>query len=344
MGKSVTRLKDIADKTGFSTNTVSLALRDSPRIPETTRAIIRKAADELNYLPNQIAKSLVSRQSKTVGLVVTDITNPLLTRVAQALQARLSALGYGMLLAASSNRIDEEKRALALFRSRQVDGMLIYPTNHRELDHLVALRQAGYPLVLLVAAGSAGIDAVSIDERAGAKKAVRHLIDLGHRRIALIDAANPLGNSEKREGYLEALAAAGIGCDESLIVEPRGHDAAAGYFATDRLMQQPRRPTALFAGNDSQALGALSWCHAHGVAVPESFAVVGFDNIDFGQYASVPLTSVDYAVEPVAELAIERLMGLIGAPDRLPPPVVTEIEPDLVVRRSTAAHAQRAET
>jgi len=344
MGKAIIRLKDIADKTGFSTNTVSLALRESPRIPEATRAIIQRAADELNYLPNQIAKSLVSRETKTVGLVLTDITNPVLTRVAQAVQARLAARGYGILLATSNNQLDEEKRALALFRSRQVDGMLIYPTNHRQIEHLRSLRAAGYPIVLLVADPDAGIDAVSIDERKGAHKAVKHLIDLGHRRIGLIDAANPLGNSEKREGYLRALADASIPFDPGLVVEPRGHDAAAGYYATDRLMQRDDRPTALFAGNDSQAIGALSWARAHDVAVPESFAVVGFDNIELGQYASVPLTSVDYAVEKVTDLAIERLMELIAAPDRLPPPSVTEIEPDLVVRRSTSAPRRHEES
>jgi LacI family transcriptional regulator len=337
MGKAIIRLKDIADKTGFSTNTVSLALRDSPRIPEATRAIIRQAADALNYLPNQIAKSLVSRETKTVGLVLTDITNPVLTRVAQAVQAGLAARGYGILLATSSNQLEEEKRALALFRSRQVDGMLIYPTNHRLIEHLRVLRAAGYPIVLLVGDPDAGIDAVSIDERAGAHKAVKHLTDLGHRRIGLIDAANPLGNSEKREGYLKALAEAGIAFDTSLVVEPRGHDAAAGYFATDRLMQREDRPTALFAGNDSQAIGALSWARTHDIAVPEQFAVIGFDNIEFGQYASVPLSSVDYAVDRVTDLAIDRLMELIAAPDRLPPPTVTQIEPDLVVRRSTSA-------
>ena len=142
MARSIVRLKDIADKTGFSTNTVSLALRESPRIPEQTRILIRQAANELNYLPNQIAKSLVSRETKTIGLVLTDITNPVLTRVAQAIEIALAERGYGTLFATSNNTLSEEISAVELFRARQVDGMLIYPTSHRRLDHLRPLRRA----------------------------------------------------------------------------------------------------------------------------------------------------------------------------------------------------------
>lgn len=338
MGRAIVRLKDIADKTGFSTNTVSLALRDSPRIPEATRAIIRQAAAELNYLPNQIAKSLVSRETKTIGLVLTDITNPVLTRVAQAVELALAARGYGTLFATSNNNMADERRAVELFRSRQVDGMLIYPTNHRELEHLRALRRRNYPIVLLVGDPDAGIDAVCVDERRGAYKAVRHLIDLGHKRIGMLDGANPLGNSEKHEGYLRALAEAGLPADPALVVEPRGHNTAAGFYAMDQLMQRPQPPTALFGGNDSLALGALSWCHVHQVRVPQQMAIVGFDNIEFGQYASVPLTSINYAVDSVTPMAVDRLMALIAWPDELPPPRVTQIDPDLVLRASSGRH------
>src|SRR6478735_10568976 len=141
MARSIVRLKDIADKTGFSTNTVSLALRQSPRIPQQTRDIIQRAASELNYLPNQIAKSLVSRETKTIGLVLTDITNPTLTHTAQAIEKALAERGYGTLFATSNNTLSEEIRAIEMVRARQVDGILIYPTGHRQLDHLRSLRR-----------------------------------------------------------------------------------------------------------------------------------------------------------------------------------------------------------
>lgn len=335
MARSIVRLKDIADKTGFSTNTVSLALRHSPRIPQPTRDLIQRAAAELNYLPNHIAKSLVSRETKTIGLVLTDITNPVLTHTAQAIEIALAERGYGTLFATSNNDQGEEVRAIEMVRARQVDGILIYPTGHRQLDHLRSLRNANYPIVLLVGDPDAGIDAVCMDERRGAYKATRHLIEVGHRKIAIVDGANPYGNREKREGYQQALAESGIDLDPALMVDPHGHSVDRGYWATDMLMRSPARPTAIFAANDSLALGVLRWCIKNQVRVPEEVAIVGMDDIEFAEYAGVPLSSVHYAVDMVTRMAVDRLMGLIAAGDVLPEPRVTQIEPDLVIREST---------
>jgi LacI family transcriptional regulator len=335
MTRSTARLKDIAGKTGFSVNTISLALRGSPRIPEETRQLIRDAAEALNYLPNHIAKSLVSRETKTVGLVLTDITNPTLTRTAQAIELALAERGYGTLFATSNNDPEEEIRALEMFRSRQVDGMLIYPRSHRRLDHIRKLRQSNYPVVLLVGDPDAGIDAVCVDERRGAYKATRHLIDTGHKRIGILDSANPLGNLEKSEGYLQALGEADISFDPSLSSDPQGHSVIKGYWAMDTLMNTPNRPTGIFAANDSLAIGALRWCQKNGVLVPKDVAIIGFDNIEFAEHAATPISSVNYPVDVVTELAVERLMRLISSGDAMPEPRVTMIDPDLVIREST---------
>lgn len=335
MARSIVRLKDIADKTGFSTNTVSLALRQSPRIPQQTREVIQRAAAELNYLPNQIAKSLVSRETKTIGLVLTDINNPTLTHTAQAIEIALAERGYGTLFATSNNTLSEEMRAIELFRSRQVDGMLIYPTSHRQLDHIRPLRRAHYPVVLLVADPDAGIDAVCIDDRRGGYKATRHLIDVGHRRIGILDHSK-LGNPEKTQGYQQALSEAGIDYDRALLVDPLGDTPARGYWAMDTLMSG-KRPSAVFAANDSLAIGALRWCQTHGMRVPDDVAIVGFDNIEYAEYASVPLSTVNYAVEVVTRMAVDRLMRLISAGETLPEPRVTQIDPDLIIRESTRA-------
>ena len=334
MGKAIIRLKDIADKTGFSTNTVSLALRESPRIPVQTRELIRRAADELNYLPNQIAKSLVSRETKTIGLVLTDITNPTLTHTAQAIEIALAERGYGTLFATSNNTLSEEIRSIEMVRARQVDGILIYPSSRRQLDHLRSLRRANYPIVLLVADPDADIDAVCMDERVGAYKAARHLIDLGHKNIAMLDGPNSY-NTHKREGYQQALQEAGIPVDAEYWAGPEDYSAEKGFWALDALMQSGRRPTAIFAANDSLALGALRWCFRHKLRVPEDLAIVGMDNIDLAEYAAVPLSSVTYAVETVTRMAVDRLMRLISAGEQLPTPRVTQIEPDLVIREST---------
>ncbi|MDP1730373.1 MAG: LacI family DNA-binding transcriptional regulator [Devosia sp.] len=336
MGKAIVRLKDIADRTGFSTNTVSLALRQSPRIPVQTRELIQRAASELNYLPNHIAKSLVSRETMTIGLVLTDITNPALTQTAQAIEIALAERGYGTLFATSNNTLAEEMRAIELFRSRQVDGMLIYPTSHRKLDHIRPLRRS-YPVVLLVGDPDSGLDAVCVDDRRGAYKATHHLIETGHRRIGIIDSANPLGNLEKREGYQQALSESGVDFDPAISVDPHGHSTMSGFLAMERMMTVKPRPTAVFAANDSLAIGALSWCQKHGLRVPDDVAIIGFDNIEFAEFASVPLSTINYAVEMVTRMAVDRLMQLISAGDQLPEPRVTLIDPELVIRDSTRA-------
>ena len=337
MGKAIVRLKDIADKTGFSTNTVSLALRQSPRIPAQTRDLIQRTASELNYLPNHIAKSLVSRETRTIGLVLTDITNPALTQTAQAIEIALAERGYGTLFATSNNMLADEVRAIELFRARQVDGMLIYPTSHRKLDHIRPLRKANHPVVLLVGDPDSGLDAVCVDDRRGAYKATRHLIEVGHRRIGFIDSSNPLGNPEKREGYQQALRKGGIAFDPTLVVDPHGHATVQGYLSMDTMMNLRELPSAVFAANDSLAIGALSWCQKHDLRVPDDVAIIGFDNIEYAEYAAVPLSTVNYAVDVVTRMAVDRLMQLIAAGDQLPEPRVTLIDPELVIRDSTRA-------
>ena len=173
--------------------------------------------------------------------MLTDITNPALTRVAQSVELELAARGYGTLLAASNNDPKEEIRALETFRARQVDGMLIYPRSHGRLEHIRRLRETNLPVVLLVGDPDSGIDAVCIDERRGAYKATRHLIDLGHRRIALIDSSHPLGNTEKREGYRQALDEAGIAVDPALLIDPEGHAVAHGFWGFAQIMAPRRR-------------------------------------------------------------------------------------------------------
>jgi len=335
MGRSIVRLKDIADKTGFSTNTVSLALRESPRIPLETRALIHKTASELNYLPNQIAKSLVSRETKTIGLVLTDMTNPTLTLTAQALENVLAKRGYSTLFATSNNNLAEEIKVVEMFRSRQVDGILIYPTSHYQLDHIRPLRAANYPVVLLVGNPDSGLDAVSVDDRRGAYKAVRHLVELGHKKIGILDSSHKLGNVEKHEGYQQALSEGGIEIDPQLSVDPEGHSAKAGFDAMAKLLENSARITAVFASNDSLALGALRWCRMHNLRVPEDIAIIGYDNIELAAYASPPLSSVNYAEELVAQDAVNRLMELIKTQDQLPEPRITLIDPELIVREST---------
>jgi len=329
------RLSDVAARTGFSVNTVSLALRESARIPLETRTKIQSVAAELGYFPNHVAKSLVNRETRTIGLVLTDVMNPVLTHTAQAVELALSERGYGTLFATSNNNFAQEINVVDMFRSRQVDGMLIYPARHRDLDHLRPLRRANFPIVLLIADPSVGIDGVSVNDRNGAFQATRYLVGRGHSQIGFLDASSRNGNFEKLEGYQEALRDAGLPFDPALVAATDGDHSRSGYFALDLLMGGRTRPTAVLGDNDSIALGALHWCHKHNLKVPQDLAIMGFDNIPSTEFAYPPLSTVNYDVEAVSRMAVDRLMRLIAAGDQLPEPRVSVIDPELIIRSST---------
>lgn len=335
MAKGTIRLSDIAAKTGFSTNTVSLALRESSRIPVETRTKIQSAAAELGYFPNHVAKSLVNRETRTIGLVLTDVMNPVLTHTAQAVELALAERGYGTLFATSNNNFAEEIKVVEMFRSRQVDGILIYPARHRELDHLLPLRRANFPIVLLIADPTVGLDGVSVNDRSGALQATRYLIGRGHKRIGFLDASSRNGNFEKLEGYQQALSDAGITYNPALVVGTDGDHSRSGYFALELLMAGQTRPTAVLGDNDSIALGALHWCHKHNLRIPQDLAIMGFDNIPSTEFAFPPLSTVNYDVEAVSRMAVDRLMRLITAGDKLPDSRVSMIDPELIIRSST---------
>jgi LacI family transcriptional regulator len=175
-----------------------------------------------------------------------------------------------------------------------------------------------------------------MDERAGAFKAVSYLIGNGHRRIAVFDNSGEHGNQEKIDGYKMALQAAGMEFDPQLLVVPRGHDVRNGYWAMETLGGRNTNASAVFTATDSLALGALRFCIKHGISVPGQMAIFGFDNIEFGEHAVIALSSVNYDIDSISRLAIDRVISLINATGDLPSPRVTQVEPDLIIRESTS--------
>lgn len=338
MAKQKARLKDIAQKTGYGTNTVSLALRGSTRISKAAREKIAKAAEELDYVPNHIAKSLVSRRSHTVGLILHELSNPILTSAAEKIQRTLAARGYGVLFASSNGSFEEELRVIEMFRARMVDGLLIYPARHTKLEHLRRLRERNFPVVLLIGMEGSGIDAVGIDEYAGAFAATRHLIDEGHSRIGVLVPAEYHTNP-KYAGYRGALLSAGLESGPGLSASFPDHSIQGGIEAMDGLMGQPNRPSAVFALDDLLALGALRWAKVNGVDVPRQLAIAGFDDDEAARHAVTPISTINNDVDELAQRSVARLMDLIDAGQLLPPPQAELLQGQLVIRESTRATA-----
>jgi LacI family transcriptional regulator len=327
-------LADIAKRTGFGTNTVSLALRHSTRISKATRSTILAAARDLDYVPNRVAKALAVDRSNTVGLLLHDITNPSLTRAAKLIQLELARRGYSVLFATSDGNFEEELRAIDVFRSHMIDGLLIYPLIHDRLEHLVELRSKNFPVVLLIGADEAPLDAVGVDEYRGGYSATRHLIELGHSHIGLIGGGTVI-NDEKIRGYRAALEESGIAFDSARIGLAASHSIEGGIEATEHLMTNSPGVTAIFAMSDVLGLGALRWAAMHKVAVPSKLSIVGFDNNEDAQHSFVPLTTYLNDAQALATAAVDRLVQLIESKGELPPPITKHIEGRVIVREST---------
>lgn len=335
MARPRVRLKDVAHATGYSVNTVSLVLRGSSRLPLKTRELIIKEAERQNYVPNQLARSLILQSTKMVGLVLTDIMNPTITQTARSIELDLAAAGYGVMFASSDNELANEKRALNHLQSSQVDGILIYPTNRNEISHIQSIAKSGYPILILSDIPNAHLDVVAIDDRTGGFLAVNHLIEQGHKQIAILDGAKSLANSDKYDGAMSAIRQAGLPDAALDIVDPEGHGAIHGFAAMKKAIKAHKRPTAVFASTDSLAIGAARWCRENGLRIPEDIAIVGFDNTEAAEFCSTPLTTINYLSEDVSKESVKRIISRIEADSVSDEGLITLIKPNLVVRDST---------
>jgi LacI family transcriptional regulator len=332
-------LADIAAQTGYGTNTVSLALRGSTRISQAARDKILKAAEALDYIPNNSAKSLVLKRSNTVGMLVEYLTNPQPSSVATALQREMADRGYSVLFAAS-NTPEQETAAIEMFRRHMVDGLLIYPVDHTRLDHLRRLRERNFPIVMLVGARETGLDCVGVDEFQASYDATTHLIALGHKKIG---ALGPLKDKPlKMEGFRHAHRVHGLPLDDSQMIEPVGFSIAAGFEAMGVLAERNPGLTAVFGLSDMFALGVMRWAQVHGISVPEQLSVVGYDNVEFGAFSHVTLTTVRNDGATLAKAAVERLIALMQAEPPLPPPTLTLLPGELIVRESSSRPGESA--
>lgn len=332
------RLKDIAERTGFSINTVSVALRGGEKVPRATRKLIVAAAEELNYLPNALARSLARKRSRTIGVILSNLLNPILTVCAQLIERQLEQRGYRMMLVSSDGSVEREKAAIDSLREHQVEGILMYPANQQQIEHVAALRRAGFPIVILSGNSSDQMDLVSIDDRAGTLKLTTHLFELGHRHIGFIDVSYAAGNQRKFDGYREAHERAGIPVDPSLVLRPVDRNTpACGYRSITHFVDMTPTATAIVTSSDPIAIGVMRWCRDNGISYPGALSIVGFDDIETAAYLDVPLTTVGYSAQGVSEHSVTRVLSLIEADGELAEPITVLIEPNLVVRSSSAA-------
>lgn len=361
-GDSVATIKDIAKRSGVSAATVSRILNGHPTVNPDLRDRVLQVARELNYQPNAVARSLVSSRSRLLGVVIPDIVNPFFPDVVRAVEDVAAQHGYGVLLSNTDWNLYREKESLGILRSRQVDGIVLVPSQVE--PHLDWLSRSSIPVALLTRTNP-DFDSVETDHFRGGYLVARHLVDLGHTRMAVIgDTCDP-----KYKGFRKGLIDAQIPVATNLYSWQLSKNDASqegAYQLTLRMLREyekasetgwsgggPRveeerqtqrlseRPTAIFAQNDLMAIGVLMALEELGVQVPAEMAVVGFDNILLAAAVRPALTSVAQPTYELGRIATELLIERIESGSQLPPRHIV-LEPRLVVRASTTRLRQQS--
>ncbi len=328
-------IKDIAEHAGVSIATVSYVVNGSRHVsPELTERVLN-AVEELGYSPNEIARSLRLKQTNTIGLLIPDNSNPFFSEIAKGVEDAGFESGYNVILCNSNWKIEREVAYLELLRSRRVDGV-IYHTTATDIDQIIPLIERGVPVIVLFReVDDLNVDSIRIDNHHAGHIATQHLVDLGHRQIACIKPASDERPSAFRvDGYKDALKESDIEWQESLII-PGDNRIEGGMEAAGLLLESGREFTALFAGNDAMAIGAMRAFREKGILVPSDISIVGVDDIQLASFTEPPLTTVAQPKYDAGRLAVELLLSRMDSDsDQGPKELVLDLE--LVQRKSCA--------
>jgi Transcriptional regulators len=334
-------IKDIARELGISPSTVSRALKDHPDISVETKKAVNELADKLNYQPNIVALNLRQKKTNTIGVIIPEIVHFFFSTVISGIEDVAYEAGYNVILAQSNESYEREATDMkALFNSR-VDGLLLSISRETtNFDHIESIISKGLPIVIYDRMyNNPNMSNVIVDDYAGAKEAVNHLISQGCKRIAQINAApNLIISIDRLKGYTDALKEHNLPVDESLIIDCTSGTFEEGKKAVKKLLSLPKPPDAIFANSDPLAMGAMMMIKERGLKIPQDIAVVGFSNWSFGELMEPSLTTVDQPGFEMGQEAARLLIRQIEmrAKDESDPLPETKIlKTKLVIRNSS---------
>jgi DNA-binding LacI/PurR family transcriptional regulator len=336
-------LKDVAERAGVSIKTVSNVVNGYAHVKPDTRQRVEQAIQELQYRPNLSARSLRAARSGVIALALPELDVPYFAELARHIVTAAEQRGWTVLIDQTEGSRDRERVVAAGIRRELIDGLIFSPLALTRAD--LTQRSDSTPLVLLgelIIGENLIADHVMVDNVAAARQATGHLVRLGRRRIAAIGTqAVPSGVTARLRlrGYREALDAAGFVVDPSLLRPAAAYHRADGAAAMAALLDLPQPPDAVFCFNDLLALGALRTLLGRGIRVPDDVALVGFDDIEDGRYATPSLTTVRPDKEQIARLAVELLADRLAG-DRQTPPRELVAAHRLEIRESTAGRTQ----
>ncbi len=333
-------IKDIAKALGISTSTVSRALRDSHEISQETKQLVLECAERLNYRPNPIALSLKEKRSRSIGVVVCEISNTFFSQIINGIESISYDRGYNVIISQSLESYEREVMNLQYLSSRSVDGLLIsVSTETNDMSHLKALHDKGLPIVFLDRiTDEINTHSVILDNFKGAYEATEHLVQNGYKNIAAIANSEFLSiTNERLAGYREALLANGITPDDSLVKHCfyGGMDFGEVEDAVNKLFTLKNRPDAIFATSDKLTTGCLKTLHRRGVRVPDDMGLVGFSNSDIAELLNPALTVVRQPAQEMGQQATELLLQLIESKRPVKQFEKRVLTPELHIRAST---------
>jgi LacI family transcriptional regulator len=329
----MTTIREVAESAGVSYATVSHVINNTRVVSQETRERVLAAMSALNYRPNALARSLRQGKTNTMGLVLPDSANPYFAEISRSIEDEAFKKGYSVFLCNTESDTQRELFYVDVLSKKQVDGIIFIAAGD-QADSLDFLLREDMPVVMIDRnLPNVEVDAVLTDNELGGFLATRHLIELGHKRIACIAGPSSITPSAERIiGYRRALEQAGLSYDETLILRGDYH-AQSGMEITHSVLKLEPRPTAIFALNDLMALGALRAAAEAGYSVPKDLAVVGYDDLELAHFTNPPLTTIAQPKKQIGAQAIHLLVERIARKDR--PPSRLVLPPELIVRRST---------
>lgn len=332
--RSSPTLHDVAAAARVSTATAARALGGYGSVSPEVHERVATAAAKLGYRLNSLARSMITGTTNTIGLVVADIENPFFARAARGIADVAHESGYEVLLANSDEDPATERAAVQTLLEKRVDGLIVAPASIDGGPHLRESVARGTPVVLIDRAlPGTEVDAVVVDNQAAARRAIDHLVDLGHRRIALLTSQGLIHtNQERLAGYLQALSAAGLPTDDELIrMSPYTRESAE--HETEVVLALADPATAIFTTDNLMSLGAFEGTQRAGRRVPDDVSIVGFDDLEWTTIVRPKLTVVAQPVHELGATAARRLLARIAG--ELTPPQLSILETALIIRDST---------
>jgi LacI family transcriptional regulator, galactose operon repressor len=345
---SMVTVRDISRESGFSVGTVSIVLNDAPLaryMSEKTKLHIKEVAQRLGYSPNQFARSLRGSRSHTIGVMVIDVTDPFCTLIVRGIESGLFQHSYLSIFADAHNEPSRFERYLEMMLERRVEGLIVI-ANWLVLDINLLSDLEKHHIPTVIVAREIQPDAMSsviVDNEAGARKALQHLYELGHRKIAFIRGPKALGDSQLRWSAVRSFArSVKLNIDPKLVVEvPSVADPSMGFDSaeklTEELLKRGRPFSALMAYDDITALGAMRALAKVGIRVPEQCSVIGFDDVALAAFSTPPLTTIRQPMETMGSAAADLVIQAIKAKMEKRDLSLThrKLAPELVVRQST---------